>query len=184
LVGGQFDVYVVADANALGITSSANGRIALNSALGVPQPYDDWIAFVIAREMGHVIARHHEENSAAGIATSVIMNILVPGTALLKFVASAGGSGIASASGREVQALEADGIALALLKAGGFRSRDIYMTLLIAPAPQDDGAWSKGFKKSADTFIAECRRSEIPTGVAKSAGNHLPPESRQEAALY
>jgi Zn-dependent protease with chaperone function len=52
-----------------GSASSANGRIALNAALGKLAPYDEWLAFVIARKMGHVIARHHEENSAASMAT-------------------------------------------------------------------------------------------------------------------
>lgn len=63
-----FDVYVAAG-DEPGSVSSASGRIALNAALGVLQPYDDWLAFVIAREMGHVIARHHEENSSVSIAT-------------------------------------------------------------------------------------------------------------------
>lgn len=110
LVDSRFDVYVV-DGDELGSVSSANGRIALNAAFGVRLPYDDWMAFVIAREMGHVIARHHEENSAAGIATSVIMNILIPGSSLLKTLMSAGGSEIAAQSKRDVQGMEADAIA-------------------------------------------------------------------------
>lgn len=159
LAEGRFDIYVAEDAEP-GSASSANGRIAINSALGVWQPYDDWLAFVIAREMGHVIARHHEENSAAGLATSVIMNILIPGSGLLKSVVSAGGSRIASVSKRGVQTLEADAIALKLLEASGFRLRDVSLSLRTAMALPDDSAWSNSFRKSSENFLDEVRTSE------------------------
>jgi hypothetical protein len=160
LLGGQFDVYVV-DGNSPGSTSSANGRIALNSALGARQPYDHWMAFVIAREMGHVIARHHEENSSAGIATSVLLNMVLPGSGWLKSAISAGGSGIAAKSQKEAQAAEADAMAFELLRAGGFQLPDIYLTLLIEPVVLDDGPWSKSFKDSADKLIAEVRKADL-----------------------
>lgn len=166
LVDSRFDVYVV-DGDELGSVSSANGRIALNAALGGRLPYDDWMAFVIAREMGHVIARHHEENSAAGIATSVIMNILIPGSSLLKTLMSAGGSEIAAQSKRDVQGMEADAIAINLLKAAGFRLRDISLTLLIDPVLLDEGQWSKDFRVSSGNFLAEVRRMEFAVAAVQ-----------------
>ena len=166
LADSRFDVYIV-EGDQPGSASSANGRIALNAALGARQPYDDWMAFVIAREMGHVIARHHEENSAAGIATSVIMNVLIPGSSLLKALISAGGSEIAAKSQRGVQALEADAIAFELLQAAGFRLRNIYLTLLIEPALLDDGSWSEGLRVSSGRLLAEVRRSEFSVATAR-----------------
>lgn len=160
MVASRFDVYIV-DGDDPGSASSANGRIAINAGLGVRLPYDDWMAFVIAREMGHVIARHHEENSSAGMVTSVIMNILIPGSGVLKGLVSAGGSKIASGSQRDIQALEADAIALELLNAAGFSLRDISLTLLIDPVVLDDGAWSKSFKASADHLLAKFRKLEF-----------------------
>ena len=160
LAGGKFDVYVV-EGDQPGSASSANGRIALTAALGARMPYDDWVAFVVAREMGHVIARHHEENSASGIVTSVLMNILIPGSSLLKSLLSAGGAEIAARSKQEVQALEADLIAQDLLQEAGFRMRDIYLTLLLDPVPLDDGPWSTSFRNSSRNLIAEVRRSEV-----------------------
>lgn len=164
LVDSRFDIYVV-DGDDPGSDSSANGRIVLNAGFGTRRPYDEWIAFVIAREMGHVIARHHEENSSAGIATSVLMNILIPGSSLLKGLLSAGGSEIAAKSKRNVQALEADAIAIDLLEASGFRLRDLYLTLLIEPVLLDQGKWSKYFRDSSDNFLARFRLSE-PVVVA------------------
>ena len=166
LVGNRFDVYVV-DGTEPGSSSSANGRIALNAGLGARQPYDDWMAFAIAREMGHVIARHHEENSAASITTSVIMNILIPGSGLLKTLVSAGGSKIAATSQRDVQTLEADAIALDLLQAAGFRLRDVSLTLRIESALLDDGPWSRSFRDSSEHFIAEAGKLEFAVAALR-----------------
>ena len=160
LVDSHFDVYVVEDDEA-GSASSANGRIVINTGLGAWEPYEDLLAFVIAREMGHVIANHHAENSSTSIITSVIMNILIPGSGLLKTAITAGGSRIAMTIKRGVQAQEADAIALGLLKAAGFRPRGVSLSLLIAPALLDDGLWSKNFRKSSDNLLAEVRRSEL-----------------------
>ena len=156
LVDSRFDVYIV-DGNDPGSASSTNGRIALNASLGTWMPYDDWLAFVIAREMGHVIARHHDENSTASIATSVIMNIVIPGSGLLKSAMSFGGSGIAAASKRDVQALEADAIARSLLTASGFSLREVSLSLLVAPSLGDDGQWSASLRRSSDNLLAELR---------------------------
>ncbi len=160
LADSGFDVYVV-DGNEPGSASSPNGRIALSAALGVQRPYDDWVAFVIAREMGHVIARHHEENSMASMATSTIMNLILPGSSLVKMLISAGSSALAAKSQRGSQALAADAIARDLLVASGLRLRDISLTLMIDPVPLDDGNWSNDFRRSADNFLVHARKSEF-----------------------
>lgn len=162
-----FDVYVAAG-DEPGSASSANGRIALNAALGSLGLYDEWLAFVIAREMGHVIARHHEENSAASMATSVIMNILLPGSGLLKSAISAGAASIAAASKREVQAPEADAIALELLAAAGFQLDDVALALRAGPALEGEGTWSERFRISSNNLRAEARRVAIVAAAENS----------------
>lgn len=160
LLDRRFDVYVVTG-DAPGSASSANGRIALNAALGAWQPYDDWLAFVIAREMGHVIARHHEENSSASMITSMIMNVFIPISGFLKSLITAGGSRYAAISKRDVQAQEADAIALELLETAGYRLRDVSLALRAAPALPDDDQWSRSFRKSSDKLVAEVQRTEF-----------------------
>lgn len=174
LMQNRFDVYVVAG-DEPGSTSSANGRIALNAALGPLAPYDEWLAFVIAREMGHVIARHHEENSAASIATSVILNILLPGSSLLKSAISAGGAGIAAGSKRDVQAPEADAIAIELLTAAGYRLEEVALALRVGPVPAGNGNWPQNFRSSATTLRAEARRAAEANAVAVAAANATAP---------
>jgi hypothetical protein len=172
-----FDVYVVAG-DEPGTDSSANGRIALNAHLGTLHPYDDWLAFVIAREMGHVIARHHEENSAASIITTMLLNVIIPGSSLVKSAISAGGSGLAAISRRDVQRPEADAIALALLQAAGFRQRDLSLALRIGPRLHDDGTWSTAFRVSSENLQNGIRDPGIAVAsvVARIGG---PPDARE-----
>lgn len=170
LLDNRFDVYVVAG-DEPGSASSANGRIALNAALGKPAPYDEWLAFVIAREMGHVIARHHEENSAASIATSLILNLLLPGSSLLKSAISAGAAGIAASSKREVQTPEADAIALELLAASGFQLDDVALALRIGSVPGGDATWSQSFRTSSNNLLAEARRVAAEAAAEVAAAN-------------
>jgi Zn-dependent protease with chaperone function len=168
LAENGFDIYVAAG-DEPGSVSSTSGRIALNNALAVSRPYDDWLAFVIAREMGHVIARHHEENSSVSIAISVAMNILLPGSGLLKSAVSTIGSEVAVSSKRDEQARQADAIAINLLQAAGFSLHEVALSLTIAPAALDDGTWSQGFRRSSDNLITAARGSKFAGAIDPTA---------------
>jgi len=160
LAGNSFDVYVV-DSEEPSSACSANGRIAVSSVLGRWQPSDDWVAFLIAREMGHVIARHPEENSVASMATSMLMNLVVPGSMLVKTAFSAGGGQLASISQRDVHEEEADAIALNLLKAAGYRPQNVAAALRKKPGVLDDGRWSRSFRRSSAFAIAKARGTKM-----------------------
>lgn len=166
-VGGCFDVYIV-EGDEPGSSSSANGRIALHAALGRWRAYDGVLAFVIAREMGHVIARHHEENSSVSIATSVLLNIFMPVSGLFKSLMSIGGARLAATSNRDVQAMEADAIAFNLLEASGFRPKDVARGLLMVPVSLDESSWSKSFRKSSNKYVLAVRTSESAVALAKA----------------
>src|SRR6185369_4320483 len=79
-----------------GSGSSAGGRVVLGSMLSDLEPTDVVIAFLIAREMAHVIARHDEENSGASILVSAL-GFLLPGVGLVglagRFVVTSLGAG-------------------------------------------------------------------------------------------
>lgn len=166
--GGCFDVQVV-DNDEVGSSSSANGRIAVNSALGRWRPYDGALAFVIAREMGHVIARHPEENSSVNIVTSVILNIFVPVSGLFKGLLSAGGGWLAATGNRDVQTREADAIAIRLLETSGYRLRDVSQNLLRVPVSADDNAWSADFLRASAKLILHVRATEAALAAAGGA---------------
>ena len=164
LIGQKLDVYVV-EGDSLESSSSANGRIALSAELGKWQPYDEWTAFVIAREMGHVIARHHQENSSSGLVTSIILNILLPGSGLLKKVISVGAQSLASGSKEDVQTLEADAIAHDILKASGYGAEILALSLMVAPVTGNNNRWSSNFRKSSDNFLRAAPVAELVTSL-------------------
>lgn len=98
--------------------SSAGGRIVLGGGIARLEPEDDVTAFLLAREMAHVIARHDEEDSGARIFFSAISNLL-PVTLITRLFASTLSSGALMISWAEQQRREADEIALALLMRTG-----------------------------------------------------------------
>lgn len=162
-----FEPYV-AQAERIETRSSATGKIAINHGLGKLAPTDDWMAFVLAREMGHVLAGHHESNSTASIVTSVIMNILLPGSSLIKSAISAAGSEVAASSNVPQQVREADEIALRLLETAGFDLRAVALSLATGPsvAQMGEGAWSDKLGKSSAQFIAKARPAAPPLAAA------------------
>lgn len=169
-VGGCFDVQVV-DSDEPGSSSSASGRIALNASLERWQSGDAVLAFVLGREMGHVIARHHQESYSVNIVASIVLNLLIPGSGVLKSLVCTVGARLAAGSNREAQAREADAIAFKLLKGAGFRLRDVSRSLLVVPTLGDVNAWSKGFGRSAIMLNAEAETAEtkVASAVRKSS---------------
>ena len=180
---GKFDVFV-ADSKDMAALSSATGRIALNAGLADLKPTDDWLAFVLAREMGHVIAGHHASNSAASIATSVLMNLIIPGSGLLRSAVSFAGSQIASASGRERQNLEADEIALKLLEAAGYAPKELALNLALGPRDEQLGptSWAGAFGASAKALIARVRGANAPALPAIADLRGAPAAASREVA--
>lgn len=178
----RFDLYI-ADAGQGGTMSSATGRIAINDAFAALRPTDDWLAFVVAREMAHVIAGHHAENSTASMLTSLFMNLVIPGTGLVKTALSLASSQIAAMSGRERQLGEADGIALRLLAAAGYSEREIALSLAVGPALEQLGSssWAKAFAESARSVVARVRGTPAatPTQVAAEEGAAPAPAARR-----
>lgn len=167
--GGCFDVYIV-EGDAPDSSSSANGRIALSAGLGRWRSHEGVLAFVIAREMGHVVARHHKERSSLSIVTSALLNILLPGSGLLKSLISTGGGRLAAISNRDVQATEADAIAFNLLQGAGFRLRDVSKNLLAMPGAVDETAWAREFSRSSNRLVAAAHAAE-PSVASAVNGN-------------
>ena len=113
----------------VGTKSSAGGRIALGAGLAGLEPTDTVIAFLIAREMAHVIARHAEEDSGAAIVFSAL-GLLLPGiNVVVRLVATTLGSGALKGSWATQQQREADEIAVVLLERTGLSAPSIALAL-------------------------------------------------------
>jgi predicted Zn-dependent protease len=140
----KFDFAVAGKAEA-GTFSSAGGAIVVLDGVRRLGLSDEALSFVIAREMGHVIGRHHDENSATSMIFSVAAALLLPvanlirgaevvltsGTAIsaTTTAASLAGSSIVRASYRGDQVREADAIAMQLLADEGHELHDVAAAL-------------------------------------------------------
>jgi hypothetical protein len=80
--------FSVPDKNEIGTLSNAKGSIVIFSGLSELGMDEAALNFVIAREMGHVIGRHHQENSALSILVSVAAYVLFPMTGIIQGVAA------------------------------------------------------------------------------------------------
>ncbi len=155
---GAFDVFI-ADSGEASARSSASGRIALNAGLAALNPTDDWLALVVAREMGHVVAGHHDNNSTASLITSVVMNLVLPGSGLIKSALSFAGSQVAALSGRDRQLDEADEIAVKLLEGAGYTRKALALNLAVGPhaAQLGQSAWALAFNASSKALLTRLR---------------------------
>ena len=96
----QFE-FVIPEKSEPGTTSNASGTVAIFSGTRPLDSSDAALAFILAREMGHVIAGHHNENTATKIIVSVVAQVLFPISGLfrsLSFLPGASSAAAASAT--------------------------------------------------------------------------------------
>lgn len=122
--------FSVASRGQVGTLSNASGRIVVLDGLAGVGIDDAALAFIVAREMGHVVERHHDENSALSILVSIAVHLVMPianlipssalATAGASTAASLAGSHALKEAGRPDQRDEADNVALQLLARAGW----------------------------------------------------------------
>lgn len=138
-------VFAISDKLEPGVASTAGGLIVVLRPVSAIFVSDDALAFIIAREMGHVISRHHEQNTAVSIAISVATTVLAPALNVARLLAfattSTGNAAIAAqatssaasfagsqaviASYGERQRRTADGVALRIMPQAGYDARAV-----------------------------------------------------------
>jgi Zn-dependent protease with chaperone function len=137
--GVRFEFGLAAKAEA-GTLSNAGGQVLVLDGVRRLGVDDAALRFVIAREMGHVIGRHHEEDSATGILVSTVTGLMLPvanflggllalpGATTAPAAAAAvswAGTSVVRAAYRADQVREADAIAVRLVLGEGTELHDL-----------------------------------------------------------
>ena len=124
--------FVVAEKAEGGSASDASGMIVIYRGVRKAALEEETLAYLMATEMGHVIAGHHEEKSAAAVWSSLLVQILLSPANLARgvaFLASSTASTLGKklvSSGADPERLkEADAIALGLLQRQGWGDQDV-----------------------------------------------------------
>ena len=137
-------VFSVVDKKDAGSASNAGGKVVVFRGLQQLELTDDALSFIVAREMAHVIGKHHNKNTSTKLIISALATILFPAvgiigassaatqattaTTLLTSAASTAtsmlGSEVALAKMKPSQLLEADEIAVKVLNKPDSSLRD------------------------------------------------------------
>jgi hypothetical protein len=158
--------FVVAEKEKPGTASNASGTVVVFRGVQNLGLDDEALAFLIAREMGHVICQHHSEISSAKIIISVLASVLFPAINLLHGAALANvtsatttttaastatsfiGSQVVVASIKPTQLNEADSVAVGLLAGLGWEQHEVSDALDACSQVEGDDAWAKDFRIS------------------------------------
>ncbi len=171
--------FVVVDKRDPGAASSAAGSVVLFRGIRQLELDDGALGFVLAREMGHIITGHHDENVTTTVLIGIAAQILFP---ILNLPALIGGSAattaaatsaasvtastvttsaVASAASfagsralrsafRPQQVIEAEAMAMDLLAGAGWDGREVAEQLQAIPPPLPDGpGWTEELRESA-----------------------------------
>jgi Zn-dependent protease with chaperone function len=194
--------FIVADKADAGSASSGAGTVVIYRGVQWLDLDDAALAFILAREMSHVIGGHHEENVTTSILVSVTAQILFPflnlargavaavssgaattaassavSTTAMVSAASFAGSRALRASYRPQQVGEAEVMAMKLLAAAGWDGREVSEQLQsLRPALPDEPAWTEELRESARRIASLVQDQVLPesSGAVGEEGKIAP----------
>lgn len=175
--------FIVVDKVEPGAASSAGGTVMVYRGLQAMNLDDAVLAFVLAREMCHIIAGHHDENVAASVLVAVAAQILFPalnigglfagsaaaagsaaGATALTSGASFLGSRALRASYRPTQVREAEVMSLKLLNAAGWEGAEVSDKLeSLRPTLSEEANWTRELRESALNVAGMMQGPPLPS---------------------
>ena len=134
--------FSVLDKKEIGITSNASGKVVVFRGLQQLDLSDEAMNFILAREMGHIIAKHHNKNITAKLVISALASVVFPALAIASASSAAAqastattlmtsaastatsmvGSEVAIQKMKPGQLVEADEIALSLVESAVYET--------------------------------------------------------------
>lgn len=172
--------FIVADKSEPGTVSSSSGRIIVLRPVGALAPNDAAFAFILAREIGHVVAQHHEENILATLIVSGLVHLFAPVANLPRVFSDLFLAGAATTTGasatvaanaavtatsfvssrvlittyRDRQRDEADLIATSLLAQLGYDARAVAAAFAAVDLKSSATDWTSSLQASVDRLAA------------------------------
>lgn len=172
----------------IGTLSNASGSIVVFDGLRGLRLSDALLAFLIAREMGHVLARHHEENSATSIGISVAVSLLFPMTNILRGVEAAYATAATTASlASTAVSFAGSRIVRGLYRAEQQREADVYALAILGHAGWSPYEVSAALHAATPLLIGEGWMAELRETMLwleqVAIGPPYPPPPEAEAPL-
>lgn len=175
----QFTFNVV-DKKDPGVASNGAGKVVLFRGLQQLELTDDALSFIMAREMGHVIGKHHTKNTFTKLIISALASVAFPAlavigassaaaqattaTTLLTSAASTAtsmvGFEVALAKMKPNQLVESDEIALKLLSNQDWDMCSV-ANILQFDNDQSENGWTKDLQVSGDYLQKIVNQDEL-----------------------
>jgi hypothetical protein len=171
--------FSVVDKTEPGTGSTAGGQIVVLRPVSDIALSDEALSFVLAREVGHVVAQHHEQNTATSLIISVLATVVAPVVNVAKLLAvvysgttsaAAASASVTAASFASSKAIietyrprqreEADAIALNLVEKIGFDARGVTAGFAEDELKSPQTRWMR------DLSASVAKLSEIAVGAA------------------
>ncbi len=194
--------FEVAEKSEPGTASTASGKIVIFRGVQELGFDEAGVAFLLAREMGHVIGEHHDENSATRILLSIAAGVLFPAlnlfggstavaqqatqassmttltTAAASTAASYVGSQAILAGVKPDQLSEADLIALGLLETEGWHLHDVTGSMNQAERITQGGSWVEDLRVSI-VHLQKLDEQEQSTDLSLRSGDIILSSGRE-----
>jgi len=172
-----------------GSASNSRGKLLFFRGLQTLNLSDGALSFIIAREMGHVIGKHHNKNTGTKLIISALASVLFPAVGIIAasstaqqastattLITSAGstftslvGGEVAVARMKPTQLQQADDIALKLMRAQGV---DLAIILLDLPVEKEpSNSWLEDLAVTKDYL-----KGKVKNEVAIVEVYQMPPE--------
>ena len=157
--------FIVVDKVEPGAASSAGGTVMVYRGLQAMNLDDAVLAFVLAREMCHIIAGHHDENVAASV---LVGGAAAAGSAAGATALTSGASFLGSralrASYRPTQVREAEVMSLKLLNAAGWEGVEVSDKLeSLRPTLSEEANWTRELRESALNVAGMMQGPPLPS---------------------
>ena len=206
-------VFSVADKQVLGSASNAGGTVVIFRGIQHLDLGDEALAFIVGREMGHVIANHHKSNAKTRLLISALAAVLFPAvgilsassaatqataasTSLLTSVASTAtsivGSEVAMSRIKPGQLTEADDVSISILTRTGLTTAEVAQSLEFIVENEIATGWETDLNQSihyvrqlaGDSKEIVAELEPLPEAyVDKEHIMELPVESKSRIAL-
>lgn len=179
--------------------STANGLVVVMRGASSLAPDDETLAFLMAREIGHVVAGHHEETTGASLVVSALSTLFLPVANVAKVLgtlfsgvstaaasvsvtaASFAGSRALAEAYRPRQREEADDIAVELLVERGFDGGAIARGFARVDLSAPPTRWVGDLRASVQRIALQAARAEAARAYATKPAMPAPPVLRVAA---
>lgn len=187
--------FSVADKKNIGSASNASGKVVLFRGIQRLDLSEEATAFLLAREMGHVIANHHKSNAKTKLFFTVLTGVLFPAVSILSASSAAAqattattlltsaastatsfvGSEVALSRIKPTQLTEADDVSIALLEHDGLSKVEIAQALEFIVENENSIGWEKDLTQSIH-YVRKLAGEPQETNIAYDAELELLPE--------